>query len=175
MIMVDFNKKKAEEFYSEILVILSRSKTLFLIGGAYAVGKYTGIQRKTKDIDIFCKTGDYPKLIKILSKERFKIENVDPRWLAKVSREPYYADIIFGAANGLTPIDDTWFEHSQKANLFGNVIRLISPEELIWSKAYRQDRGCFDGADINHIILKMGGKINWQRLLLRMEPHWQLL
>ena len=31
------------------------------------------------------------------------------------------------------------------------------------------------GADVNHILLKAGKNMNWERLLFRMDPHWHLL
>jgi hypothetical protein len=52
---------------------------------------------------------------------------------------------------------------------------MIPAEELIWCKLYVQNRERFDGADVNHIILKWGKKLDWNRLLFRMDQHWHLL
>ena len=51
----------------------------------------------------------------------------------------------------------------------------LAPEELIWLKSYVQNRERFDGADINHVILKTGKNIDWKRLMDRMDQHWQIL
>src|SRR5262249_26066420 len=64
-------------------------------------------------------------------------------------------------------VDETWFRHARPSTLFGVPVRLIPPEEMIWSKAYVQDRGRFDGADIAHIILKQSATLDWHRLLVR--------
>ncbi len=40
---------------------------------------------------------------------------------------------------------------------------------------YVQNRERFDGADVNHVILRYGKNINWKRVLFRMDPHWHLL
>ena len=37
----------------------------FLLAGTYAVSAYTGITRPTKDLDIFCKAGDYPRILRM--------------------------------------------------------------------------------------------------------------
>jgi hypothetical protein len=52
---------------------------------------------------------------------------------------------------------------------------VVPPEEMIWSKAYIQERERFDGADIHHLILARGARFDWQRLLRRFGDHWQVL
>ena len=37
------------------------------------------------------------------------------------------------------------------------------------------ERERFDGADIVHILRACAETMNWDRLLLRFEPYWQLL
>jgi hypothetical protein len=54
-------------------------------------------------------------------------------------------------------------------------MQLIAPEELIWAKIYVQNRERFDGADVNHVILKSGKNLDWKRLMSHMEQHWHLL
>jgi hypothetical protein len=46
---------------------------------------------------------------------------------------------------------------------------------LIFCKLYVQNRERFDGADVNHVILKQGKNLNWERLMQRMDPHWHIL
>jgi hypothetical protein len=38
-----------------------------------------------------------------------------------------------------------------------------------------QNRERFDGADINHLLVKYGKKMDWKWILKRMDPHWHLL
>lgn len=164
-----------ESFYAKILEILSKANIPFLIGGTYAIREYTQIQRETKDIDIFCKAGDYLKIIKLFSDAGFKTEVTDARWIAKIFDKDLFVDLIFGTAEGIWHVDDSWFTDSPSAKLMDSQVKLIPPEELIWSKAYMQDRRHFDGADVNHLILKQGGKLDWKRLATRMEIHWEVL
>jgi hypothetical protein len=37
------------------------------------------------------------------------------------------------------------------------------------------ERERFDGADVAHIILAVGGQLDWRRLIERFGPHWRVL
>ena len=168
-------QSSAEDFYKKVLDIIVESNIPFMIGGGIAVCEYTGIARLTKDLDIFCKAGDCPKIVNILGRSGLKVRILDERWLAQALETKYYVDILFSSPNYLVTVDDSWFIYSQKTRLFGHQVKLIAPEELIWCKAYIQDRDHYDGADINHLFLKLGKQIDWRRLLNRMESHWEVL
>jgi hypothetical protein len=43
----------AEAFYSEVLQLMARSDIPFLLSGTFALASYTGIDRPTKDVDVF--------------------------------------------------------------------------------------------------------------------------
>jgi len=168
-------KKDSSEYYANSLKLLTKSQIPFLIGGAYAVKKFSGTDRVTNDLDIFCKTSDYPKILQLFREQGHNIEITDARWLAKIPEKEHPIDIIFNQVNEITPVDDTWFENAPIVNLFGVDVRLIPPEELIWIKSYVQNRSRFDGADICHIILTNGKNLDWKRLLTRMESDWEIL
>jgi hypothetical protein len=149
-----------------------------MIGGAFALGAYTTIRRETKDLDLFCRPGDFHRLMNSLRAGGFHTSVVDQRWLGKAYlREgaEHYADIIFATASGTPHVADDWIERSRPHQLFGLPVRILAPEELIFCKAYVQDRERFDGADVNHLLLKTGRKLDWQRLLGHMDRHWELL
>jgi hypothetical protein len=165
----------SKEFYTEALHLLMESKTPFLLGGAFAFFQYTGIYRDTKDLDVFCKSSEYTKILKFFGDKGYKTEIRDARWLAKVFHGEYFIDLIFDTVNSICRVDDSWYEHSVKGELFGVPVQYISPEELIWCKIYVQNRERFDGADINHVILKKGKDLNWERLYKRFDQHWHLL
>lgn len=176
---------KIERFYKEALEDLNEIHLPYLIGGTYAVMAYTGITRATKDLDVFCKAGDYPALIHALEERGYKWELMDERWIAKIfpkndtnastKKKKDFIDIIFGTTTGLCQVDDTWFENAPKAQVAEVDVLLIPPEELIWSKSFRQDRDKFDGADIHHLFLKQGEDIDWKRVMTRMEQYWEIL
>lgn len=164
---------KASGFYKEILLLLTKNEIPFLVGGGYALMQYTGIYRDTKDLDIYCKPGEYTRLLECLNANGYATQLTDARWLAKVFKNDHLVDIIFSSVNNLTPVTDSWFRNGIKGKLFDIPVLLVAPEELIWCKLYVQNRNRYDGADINHLILKR--EINWERLLEQMEQHWMLL
>jgi hypothetical protein len=53
----------AEAFYSEVLQLMAKSEIPFLVSGTYALASYTGIDRPTKDVDVFAKAGDALKML----------------------------------------------------------------------------------------------------------------
>lgn len=168
-------EKRAHGFYKEFLDIVVTSKIPFLVSGTYAVKFYTGIKRPTKDIDIFCKAGDYLKILKVFQDNNYKVKILDDRWLAKVYKNKQYADIIFGSIPGLWPINDYWFTNARSGKVLGQSVLITPPEELILSKLYRQGRTQYEGADVAHLILKQGKDLDWKHLLNRVEPNWEVL
>ena len=169
------NQQKAHDFYREALGVLAQSKIEFLVGGGFALRLYTDIMRDTKDLDIFCRSGDCPKILKTFKEHGFETELTDARWLAKVFNGNNFMDIIFNNPGNHCAVDDTWFEKSVKCELLDLKVRVIPAETLIWSKIYVQNRERYDGADINHIILRYGKKLDWEWLWKHMETHWQLV
>src|SRR3954451_18449592 len=84
----------AEAFYSEVLKLMAESRIPFLVSGTYALAAYTGIDRPTKDVDVFAKAGDALKLLKFFKEHGFDVEIVDGRWLSRITRGERYGDII---------------------------------------------------------------------------------
>ena len=166
---------EAEAFYREVLRELGRSGLSFLLAGTYAVCAYTGISRPTKDLDVFCRAGDCPRILGHFKELGYAVEVEDERWIAKVRKGDDFFDIIYASANGTMPVGDEWFTHARQVELFDTRVGIVSPTELIWSKAFIQLRHRYDGADIVHVILKQHAAIDWRRLLSYMELHWEVL
>lgn len=167
---------KGAEFYKEILSILKTEAIDFMVGGSFAVFEYTGTYRETKDMDIYCRPADYPKILKLFAAKGYETQLTDVRWLAKVfDRQGNFFDIIFDTVNNICKVDDTWFVHSRDAVVFDMPVKLIAPEDLIWGKMYVMNRERYDGADVNHLLLKQGKTLDWERLSNLVEPHWHLM
>ena len=83
--------------------------------------------------------------------------------------------MIFSSGNGLAVVDETWFEHATEQNVLGLTVLVAPAEESLWSKAFVMERERFDGADVAHIILAYGDRLDWHRLLERFGPHWRVL
>lgn len=168
------NMSSGEDFYKFVLKKLIDNKIPFLIAGTYALTLHTGIKRPTKDLDIFCKASDYPVILDLFKKDGFK-SMVDERWIAKIYKGKQFMDFIFSTTAGICPVDDTWFEGAPEVKLLGYKVKVIRADDMIWTKAFRQERHVYDGPDVNHLLLKKGKEIDWKRLMTHMEPYWELL
>ncbi|PTL82556.1 hypothetical protein DAT35_17295 [Vitiosangium sp. GDMCC 1.1324] len=147
----------------------------FLVGGAYAYATYTGIYRDTKDLDLFPRKRDAERALVVLEADGWRTERTDDVWLYKAFRGEYFVDFIFSSGNGVATVDDEWFVHARSASVFGHRCLVAPTEEMIWSKAFVNERERYDGADINHLILKMGKGMDWERLLRRFDRYWEVL
>jgi len=72
--------------------------------------------------------------------------------------------VIFSSGNGLAVVDDQWFEHATEREVLGTTVKVAPAEESLWSKAFVMERERFDGADVAHIILAYGDRMDWRRL-----------
>lgn len=161
--------------YHEMLEVALDSKVPFCVGGTFALSAHTGINRDTKDLDLFIRPSDYHKLLEEFKKAGFKVSVPDERWLAKAVHEGYTIDLIFSLANAIVPINDLWFEHLESTKLFDLKVPLLSPTELLWANVLVQDRFKNVMADLMHLILRAHERIDWHRLLSHMEQYWEML
>src|SRR6478672_75260 len=119
MITTEEQKKESQEFYKEALLLLEECGADFMLGGAFSLFAHTGIYRDTKDLDIFCRPTDYPKILKFFAEKGYETQLTDVRWLAKVFKGEYFIDIIFDTVNNICTVDDTWFEHATHGEFVG--------------------------------------------------------
>ena len=110
---------ESEAFYAESLRELNQLGLPFLLAGTYALSAYTGITRPTKDLDIFCKAGDYTRVLSHFKHLGYSVEIEDDRWLGKVFKGQYFFDVIFASSNGTMPIGDQWFQRARQIEVFG--------------------------------------------------------
>lgn len=171
-------KEQAEVFYDKLLSVMIKKKIPFMIGGTFAFSQYTGIERPTGDIDIKIPYDSYPQVLKTLTEAGYKPElaEIELTWLAKVFDDKgYYTDLIFAERNGLYQVEQNWFDRAQDGMVLGHKVKLEPVEEMIRSKCYVQNRHRHDANDVVHLILRQGKNVDWELLLLKMNPHWELL
>ena len=162
-------------FYRSVLQSLAAANVECLVGGAFAYATYTGIERNTKDLDLFLRPGHYGHAVEALARDGFATELAYPHWLGKVRHDDGFVDLIFNSGNGTTPVDDAWFEHAIPAHVLGLYAKIVPVEEMIWSKAFIMERERYDGADVAHMLRDCAGAIDWPRLLCRFGDHWRVL
>jgi hypothetical protein len=167
--------EEEREKYKRALDALNRGGIPFVISGAYAIYEHTGIYRETKDLDLFVEPQQVIPAARVLSEAGFRMRLEQPHWLAKATLGEHFVDVIFGMGNGLALIDHDWYEHSAPAILAAKPVRVAPAEELLWHRLFISERHRQDMADIVHLILCRGDKLDWDRLLRKTGAHWPLL
>ena len=162
-------------FYRDALALMVKSEIPFVVGGAFALQRYTGLARDTKDIDIFVRPEDIEPTLAMFERAGYSTELPYPHWLAKAHCGELFIDVIFSSGNGLAVVDDEWFNHAPDAEVMGLPVKLSPVEEIIWSKAFIMERERFDGADVAHLLHATAQSLDWHRLLRRFDGHWQVL
>jgi len=165
----------AHSFYLCALHSLRHAKIDFLVGGAYALERYTGIARDTKDLDVFVRPEDCERVLAAFAEAGFDTELTFPHWLGKARSGGEMVDVIFSSGNGCARVDDEWFRHAVDDQVLDVPVRLIPVEEMIWSKALIMERERYDGADVVHLLRARGADLDWPRVLRRFGPNWRVL
>jgi len=163
------------EFYRHAMRIMQDGGMPFLVGGAYAFGRYTGIERHTKDFDVFIRREDFPRAKELFEAAGYRSELTFPHWIGKAFKGEDFVDLIFSAGNAVARVDEAWFEHAVPGRVFDMDVDLIPAEEMIWSKGLIMERERYDGADVAHVIHALGKKLDWRRLIDRYGDLWRAL
>ena len=74
----------AADFYIDALRKLQDTGIPFLVGGAFAFSHYSHVPRDTKDIDIFVKPEDCPRVLEAFERLGYETEMPFPHWLGKI-------------------------------------------------------------------------------------------
>ena len=167
--------EEEREIYKRALGALNAAGVPYVVAGAYAIYEHTGIYRQTKDLDVFCEPEVLLRGMQALREAGFTTRLEQSHWLAKAKDGPYFVDVIFGMGNGLALIDADWYRYSTPAILAATPVRTAPAEELIWHRLFINERHRQDMADIVHLILCRGERLDWDRLVAKSGPHWPLL
>jgi hypothetical protein len=171
----DHPGRDTNAFYRRTLHVLSDAQVPFLVGGSHALLAYTGIVRETKDFDLFVRRADLDAALGALRQAGYQTEISFPHWLAKARQMNDVVDIVFSSGNGICRVDDEWFSNALEADVLGMPVKIAPVEELLWQKTFVMERERYDGADVAHILRACAETLDWDRVLRRCDPHWQLL
>jgi len=162
-------------FYQKALEKLFAANIPFLVGGAYALERHTGVVRHTKDFDLFLRPEDVRRALKVLGRAGYDTDLPFPHWIGKVFHGEYFIDLIFNSGNGLCRVDDEWFEHALDNVVFDVRVQICPVEETIWQKSFILERDRCDSADVAHLLRFCAAKLDWERLVRRFGAHWRVL
>lgn len=165
----------SHDFYVHTLRLLRDAQIPYLLGGAYAFRCYTGITRHTKDLDVFVRPTDVERALEALANAGYQTELTFPHWLGKAYSGDNFVDLIFKSGNGVSEVDDTWFERAEDDEVLGVPVKLLPAEEMLWTKIFIMERERFDGADVAHLLRARGDQLDWPRLLRNIGDQWRVL
>lgn len=167
--------KLRRSFHKSVLRALVDHEVPCLVGGTFAIEAHTGIRRATKDLDLFIRRDDWHRAAGALARGGIQVQLTFPHWLGKAISGRHSVDLLFCSGNGLCPVDDSWFGPRQEIRVSGLPAQLCPAEELIWSKSFVQERERFDGADVLHLLRARAESLDWDRLMYRFGPNWEVL
>lgn len=167
--------EEVHAFYRDVLSTLRDEGVPFLLGGGYAMRHWTGIARDSKDLDLFLRPEDCARGLEAMRRRGYLTTTPFPHWLAKVYDGDIYVDVIYNSGNGLTKVDDGWFEHAVDARMLGVPVKICPVEETLWSKSFVIERERCDVADVAHLLRAQGQRLDWHRLLDRFDQNGRVL
>jgi hypothetical protein len=169
----------AAAFYQRVLETLNAEALPYLLGGAFSVACLTGMERPTKDLDLFICRSDYTRIEAAMQRAGYRAEVAYDHWLGKVwandGDDSHFVDLIFSSGNAVASVDEDWFTHAHDAQVLGVPVKVAPAEETIWSKAFVMERERYDGAEVAHLLRDCAHGLDWHRLLQRFGPHWRVL
>lgn len=166
---------EAVSFYQDAQLTLEGAGIPHLVGGAYALAKYTGVIRHTKDFDVFLLPKDRDKALLALAARGYDVHIEYSYWLAKAFKQDHFVDLIYRSPNGLAEVTPLWFERAVTADVFGMPARLCAPEEMLLNKMYILNNDRNDLADVMHLLHSCASTMDWNHLLMLFDKHWRLL
>jgi Nucleotidyl transferase of unknown function (DUF2204) len=164
-----------QQVHGRALALLQDAGLNPMVGGAYAMRTHAGLWRDTKDLDLFIRKDRVADALELLARAGYRTEMTDPMWIAKAFAGTYFIDLIFSSGNGIASVDGHWEQRATRAHVLGRDALIVPAEEMIWQKAYIQERERFDGADIHHLLRCRGANLDWKHILDRFAEHWPVL
>lgn len=151
----------------------------YLLHGALAMATYTGHWRNTKDVDVVVRAPNQQRAIGALRAAGFEDYYpqlaYDRSWIFRGVKDGVLFDVIWALPNHRVQIDEGWFEHARPLWLRGRLFATVPAEELIRVKLYVLQRERCDWVDVLNVLAGAVDKIDWTRLVARMDRDLPLL
>ncbi len=167
------------ETYQSAIRAIRTAEIPFLLGGGFAMAGFTGRWRNTKDIDFYISKSDRARTIAALTaagfRDYFDDLPYDRKWIYRSTRSGVIVDIIWAMANQRAQVDAQWFENAPTISIRGETLKVVPMEEFVWCKLYILQRDHCDWTDVLNVLFAAGARMDWDRLLERLEDDWPLL
>lgn len=162
--------------FRRAMLAMNTAGMRYAVGGAFALHWYIGSWRVAKDLDFFMLPDQVPQAMRVLRAVGFNARMKHSEWLAEALMAGRKVDLIFGMGNWLQAVDSVYIDNAKRGVVLGVPTLIVPPEEMIYSKSFVASRDRYDGADIFHMLVATGGRLDWQHLLGRFgSEHWEVL
>ncbi len=165
--------------FRQVLAAARAEGVSFALGGGLAISFYTGQWRPSKDLDLYILRADREAVIRAVTglglADYFDAAPYDRAWIYRAHGRGVIVDLIWALANGVADVDASWLGCGAMAEVEGEPLPLISPEEMFWSKVHVVQRDRCDWPDLLNLLLMAGPAFDWQRLRRRLATEEPLL
>jgi len=177
--MRDFVPEADWAMYRAVIRLAKARGVRFAVSGGFASSFYTGFWRNTKDMDLCVLPADREAMAQVTRDagmhDLFDEKPYDRGWIYRSTHEGIIVDVIWQLANYRGDVDDTWLTRGAEVTLYDESVRLVPPEEMIWSKIHIVQRERCDFPDIINMLYKTGATLDWSRLVGRLSGEERLL
>jgi len=165
--------------FREAIEALNAADLCFVIGGAFAVYRYTGVWRNTHDLDIYLERKYVPAAIESLTQHGFRdlgeMAAGDREWIYHASKDKVLVDLIWQSPHGLSVVDESFYTRSREGTFVEMQTRFMPPDELILAKIYTMNQRRCDWPDVLRIARACPDDLDWDLILTRMRENWPVL
>jgi len=151
----------------------------FAMSGGFTASFYTAMWRNTKDMDLCVLPDEREAMIEVTREaglhDLYDDKPYDRRWIYRSTHDGIIVDVIWRMANMAGDVDDAWLDNGPQISLYEQKVRLVPPEEMIWSKIHIVQRERCDWTDIMNMLYATGAALDWSRLIERVASEERLL
>jgi hypothetical protein len=165
--------------YSAVLRHARGRGVRFAMSGGFTSSFYTAMWRNTKDMDLCVLPREREAMIEATREaglhDLYDEKPYDRRWIYRATRDGVIVDTIWQLANFRGEVDEAWLERGPEITLHGEALKLVPPEEMIWSKIHIVQRERCDFPDVINLLYSTGAALDWGRLVSRLAGEERLL
>ncbi len=164
--------------YREVLSAVSKAGIHFAVGGGLASMAYADQVRDCKDLDLYIEPESCDVVVDVLAAlkfvDLFNERPYDRKWIHRTHRGETIVDVMWAMANQRSLVDRSWLL-GPIIPVDGLQVRLLPPEETLWTKLYVMQRDRCDWPDALNMLSVVGPTMDWNHLIARIEDDVNLL
>jgi len=107
-------------------------------------------------------------------RDYYEKQPYDRKWIYRAYKEDIIIDLMWAMANQRAQVDESWMV-GPEVTVEGERIRLLAPEEALWSKLYVLQRERSDWPDTLNLLYGVGPDLDFRRLLRNLGEDTPLL